>query len=300
MPGYAYTQLFESAATAMGEYRCTREDPRLSEENHAERHMLILPQSGLMVKHVDDHHVAMDVNTTIFFTRHQVYRVSHPVGCGDRGTTFYVNHDLLLELIRTLDPSVDDQPETPFVATHVGNDSVAYYRHLALLAATRNSSPDPVWMDEQILALFSGAIEAAYANLAPRRTARVRDARSRSATQRAHLETVEAVKAWLSGHYAEPISLSEIARAVACSPYHLCRIFKTRTGLTVHQYLTRLRLRAALNTILETSVDSLSSIAFAHGFSSHSHFTAAFRREFRTTPSKARDDLWRCSKRART
>jgi AraC-like DNA-binding protein len=51
-----------------------------------------------------------------------------------------------------------------------------------------------------------------------------------------------------------------------------------------------LRLRASLEAIAERSLD-LTSVALDHGFSSHSHFTAAFRREWGMTPSDWRARL---------
>jgi AraC-like DNA-binding protein len=59
------------------------------------------------------------------------------------------------------------------------------------------------------------------------------------------------------------------------------------TGVHMHQYLNRLRLRAALEQVAEPRL-ALAAIALDHGFSSQSHFSAAFRKEFRITPSEAR------------
>ena len=80
------------------------------------------------------------------------------------------------------------------------------------------------------------------------------------------------------------MSLSELARAVDCSPFHLSRIFRQRVGLPVYQYLLRLRLAVALDRIVEDGAN-LSALAFDLGFSSHSHLTTLFRRAFGVPPS---------------
>jgi AraC family transcriptional regulator len=49
----------------------------------------------------------------------------------------------------------------------------------------------------------------------------------------------------------------------------------------------RYRLRQALELVLD-SMAGLSEVAYATGFSSHSHLTDAFRREYGCTPSRAR------------
>jgi AraC-like DNA-binding protein len=56
----------------------------------------------------------------------------------------------------------------------------------------------------------------------------------------------------------------------------------------VHRYRNRLRLRAAVERLSDGPVDR-STLAHALGFSSHSHFTAAFRAEFGVTPARVRD-----------
>ena len=53
--------------------------------------------------------------------------------------------------------------------------------------------------------------------------------------------------------------------------------------MPIHRYLNRLRLREALEPITEGEV-GLSELALGLGFSSHSHFTASFRKEFGISP----------------
>jgi AraC-like DNA-binding protein len=71
--------------------------------------------------------------------------------------------------------------------------------------------------------------------------------------------------------------------------FHLARIFKSRTGFSLHAYRNQLRLRSALERLREPNVD-LTGIALDLGFSSHSHFTETFRRAFGKTPSAVRDN----------
>jgi hypothetical protein len=50
----------------------------------------------------------------VFFSRESTYRVSHPAECGDRGTVFTVSPRVLNDIVRELDPSIDDHPDQPF------------------------------------------------------------------------------------------------------------------------------------------------------------------------------------------
>ena len=92
--------------------------------------------------------------------------------------------------------------------------------------------------------------------------------------------------------YRESPDLRELARTANVSPNHLLRVFQEQVGMTVHQYLIRLRLHAALDEICESAVD-LSTLAHQLGFSSHSHFSAAFHAAFGRPPSAVRGELRR-------
>jgi AraC family transcriptional regulator len=62
--------------------------------------------------------------------------------------------------------------------------------------------------------------------------------------------------------------------------------FRRVEGTPLHRYLTRLRLARALDEL--PHAEDLTQLALDIGFSSHSHFTAAFRRAFGCTPSEFR------------
>ena len=97
-------------------------------------------------------------------------------------------------------------------------------------------------------------------------------------------ELVERAKRVLAETFRESLSLPVLAAHVGVSVFHLCRVFRRLTGFTLHGYRNALRLKAALENL---SAD-LTGVALELGFSSHSHFTAAFRKEFGVTPSALR------------
>jgi AraC family transcriptional regulator len=111
--------------------------------------------------------------------------------------------------------------------------------------------------------------------------------RRREGTEADHADRVEAAKAYLAGRMSERVTLNDIARAVGASPFHLTRLFQWRTGVSLHRYMTCLRLRASLERLADGAND-LAALALELGFSSHSHFTDSFRRKFGRTPSDVR------------
>jgi AraC-like DNA-binding protein len=64
--------------------------------------------------------------------------------------------------------------------------------------------------------------------------------------------------------------------------------------VSLHQYLTQLRLARALVELPHAG--DLTSLALDLGFSSHSHFTFAFRRAFGCTPSQFREAARVCDR----
>lgn len=108
----------------------------------------------------------------------------------------------------------------------------------------------------------------------------------RRSTEAAHrrmvLETCELL------HVACPeMSLIELARSVAASPFHLSKVFRRITGMTISQYRIRLRVHEVLDRI-SRGEDDLSVIAASAGFSDHSHMTRTVVAQLGHTPSGLR------------
>jgi AraC-like DNA-binding protein len=88
----------------------------------------------------------------------------------------------------------------------------------------------------------------------------------------------------IAGSFTERITLDGLSRTLGVSPFGLCRAFRQATGGTLHQHLTGLRLATALEQ-LPRYRERLTDLALDLGFSSHSHFTQAFRTYFGHAPS---------------
>jgi AraC-like DNA-binding protein len=116
---------------------------------------------------------------------------------------------------------------------------------------------------------------------APGRAYRMPNARAISPAWRRLSEEIQHV---LGDRFAERLTLERIATLCKTSPFHASRVFRAITGETIHQRLTRVRLRVALFE-LQHGAGRLTDIALRTGFSSHSHFTSAFRTEFGYAPS---------------
>lgn len=84
----------------------------------------------------------------------------------------------------------------------------------------------------------------------------------------------------------EPLSLREIADQLGTSPIYLTQAFARIEGVPLYRYQLNLRLAKAMVELPKT--DSITELALDLGFSSHSHFTSAFRAFTNQSPSTFR------------
>jgi AraC family transcriptional regulator len=285
----SFRSVYDGPIVSVSDYSCRIGRGGPKDEEYSNINQIVLMRSGAFSKHFGRRAVTADVNQAVFFSKKSTYHVSHPADCGDRGTIFTPSPRVLNDIIRELDPTVDDRPEWTFPFVTGPCDSGVFLRHYELvlrLEGAGSDRPDPLWIDETALQLITAVLEAAFAQQGmPRK-------RRRNGTDADHADRTEAAKSYLASRLSERVTLDDVARAVYVSPFHMARIFQQRTGAPLHRYLTRLRLRASLERLADGAHD-LTELAIELGFSSHSHFTDAFRREFGRTPSEVRRDASR-------
>ncbi|WP_459722627.1 AraC family transcriptional regulator [Paraburkholderia sp. 2C] len=95
---------------------------------------------------------------------------------------------------------------------------------------------------------------------------------------------VSAMQELLSSELAAPVTLAELADAVALSPFHAARLFTRATGLAPHAWRNQIRLQRSLAP-LRAGVP-VTEVAAASGFTDQSHFTRHFRRMFGVPPGR--------------
>ena len=96
-------------------------------------------------------------------------------------------------------------------------------------------------------------------------------------------ERVERVKQVLARDLANPPTLEMIGQEVGCSPFYLSRIFSREVGLTIPQYLRKLRMERAAE-LLKSGEFNVTEAALEVGYSSQSHFSQAFHETFGCCP----------------
>src|SRR5262245_42774134 len=87
-----------------------------------------------------------------------------------------------------------------------------------------------------------------------------------------------------------PISIRDVAREAAMSPFHFIRRFESVFGETPHQFRIQSRLERARH-LLALSDYSVTDVCMEVGFSSLGSFSALFARRFGTSPSAYRRQI---------
>lgn len=262
----------------VGSFRCRVAAPGLGLEEVSRSHDIVFVRAGLFTREVRGSRDVADPNRVLFFNRDEPYRVVHPIAGGDDCLVLTLGPDDLLDIVARHDPRVRERPDRPFPTTHALCAPGIFLLQRRLAALLERGGVAPLALQEMAFDLADGAAAAAFGPVqAPR-------PRLRGATLRRHREITEAVALLLSERFHEPLTLHALARAVSCAPFHLSRLFRQNTGLPIHRYQTRLRLRAALELLAEGERD-LTGLALDLGFADHSHFTNSFRREFGLPPS---------------
>lgn len=94
---------------------------------------------------------------------------------------------------------------------------------------------------------------------------------------------VQRMLAYLDDHFTEEVSIDSLARHFFVSKYHMMRIFRQETGVTIHQYILQKRLMLA-RTYLSSGMNATQS-CYRSGFGSYSAFTRASARFLGSTPT---------------
>lgn len=92
---------------------------------------------------------------------------------------------------------------------------------------------------------------------------------------------------FIETHFADEITLEDIAAIGGVSRYHLSRAFGEATGRSVVRYMRGRRLTEAARSLADGAPDIL-AVALAAGYGSHEAFTRAFRDQFGVTPEQVR------------
>jgi AraC-like DNA-binding protein len=272
---FAVRPLLQTPTVTVRDICCHGGAPEPSGEERAAVTQLVFPYRGAYVRHVGRADSVAEANQVLFFNAGEPYRVSHPIAGGDASLVLIVGEAQLRELAPPA--LVRDGEPLAFRPQRLRIDA----RAQALVALLRHSLREGI---AEPLEGESLGLTLAQRALGPRTT----HVAGASAARR---RLVDRVKLVLASDLARRWTLAEIAAEVGGSPVYLTQVFQQVEGLPLYRYQLRLRLARALDLLAE--YDDLTELGLDLGFSSHSHFSAAFRAAYGRSPSEFRQTALR-------
>lgn len=98
---------------------------------------------------------------------------------------------------------------------------------------------------------------------------------------------VEIIRDYIVAHYAENLTLNQLAAIVHLNPIYLSRFYKEQTGKTITEYITQIRMAAAVD-LLNGTERYVYDIARSVGYQDFKSFVRAFRRLIGCSPTEYR------------
>ncbi|WP_440408639.1 helix-turn-helix transcriptional regulator [Neorhizobium petrolearium] len=269
MSQFTVTKLLDTDLIKVRDVVCTGDCRHRSGEECSHATSLVFPYRGVFMRHVGRDDTVAEANQVLFFNCDQAYQISHPVEGGDSCLSMDVPEPMLEELV----PKAHRNSRGSrfiFNKQRLRIDA----RAQALVALLRHS-------------LMRGTAETlegeTLAMTLVRRAVGERTARAATASA-GRQKLVDRAKLALSSDLARRWTLADIAREAGVSPVYLTQVFQQVEGTPLYRYQLRLRLARALDLL--GSYDDLTQLGLELGFSSHSHFSSAFRQAYGRTPAE--------------
>ena len=112
---------------------------------------------------------------------------------------------------------------------------------------------------------------------------RYRDFQSRPASREAADRAIQ----YIGEHFREKIDCRLVARELGYHPNYLNTVIRDTTGMTLHEYIIRTRLKLALDLLLHTRLSG-KEIADRCGWHDYSNFYRIFKERFAHSPQEVR------------
>lgn len=227
---------------------------------------------GTYALHRDDRFLLVDPLSVAMFAPFAAFAVSHPFGAQHRGLSVFLSDDLFFGGM----PAAIHRPWPLVVPASM---RTLVLEQVVRRVARRRDGEER--LEEACYAVWRSVRRDLAAATPSCRSALRYD------TVERHQAAVARTRAYLAGAYRRSVALNDISRAAFVSVFHLTRIFRRSTGLTLHRHLTRLRVRAALIGIADPS-RLLDDVGTSVGYVSQSHFTKVVRQTVGRVPRDLR------------
>ncbi|MEL7449098.1 MAG: AraC family transcriptional regulator [Pseudomonadota bacterium] len=272
--------LFSGPIVTIGSFDCPVTAPDFRNTGPAPDYLLAFPRTVVRIRHVGmKTSIVADPNIVTLYNQGQEYERDSVADRGDHCDWLAFAPSAVAEALADAGVNHRGDPVRLFSVAYGMSPPTAYATVHRLVARLGHGPQlEAMAIEDTALQILELVLKAAQQQPPTGK---------RRATAARHALLVHRVRELLAAQYDQSVSLASVAGEVGTTPYHLSRVFRHKTGATIFQYLTQLRLRNAMQRLRQDS-DDLAAIGVAMGFSDHSHFSKQFRNTFNTSPSRFR------------
>ncbi len=246
-----------------------------------------VPRIPFEFRQIDAEAVLGLPDTALFSNRDQQFYRRALDDRGEATDWICLRPEVTAGIVREHDPQAPENPDESFRLDH-GIIPVPVAARLRVLGAYARfaNDPEPLFLEEQAIRALTDMVRATLEF-----SRRTRRRRVRASTRRAHDDAVAHARLFIARRCAESLSLERVASEISMSPHHFCRVFKERTGRTVHSSLIEMRLLSAVEAFEQGDAQRLTPLALRLGFSSGAHFSSTVSAWLGVRPSELKRAL---------
>src|SRR5262249_50593481 len=210
----------------IGRFRCPPRHPLFVDSGPASAHLFVFPRTSVRIRHKDQAAFLSSPNNVTFYNPGDEFRRDPVSPEGDDCDWFAIAPELAAEAVAREDPRAAERPESAFRFTHGPSDPGSYLRQRLAVHLAGGAATDPLLVEETAVRVLTRLLRGAYRQ---RGSAAHGRPSPEPALHPRHHDLVEAAQFVLADRFAEPLSLTDVARAVGVSVFHLCRLFRPVT-----------------------------------------------------------------------
>ncbi|MBO5472400.1 MAG: helix-turn-helix transcriptional regulator [Lachnospiraceae bacterium] len=268
-------------------YGCLSAYPDYSAISHWHPDLeLILVKKGTMMYQMNEEHIELSENNGLLVNSRQIHRGFSPTRSECEFICILLNPELLRAnqwfYENCIEPIVEN-PSYPYLYLDGSGwqsavlDRIDRIYHSCGDGAAEAPADKSCYFRllEDFLAVMKLLCENLPADETPRQT------------KSAELASLKSMLTYIEEHYAESVTLSDIAGAGACCKSRCSLLFRKYLQDTPLAYTVKLRLRKSQAALLNSDA-SITEIAYAHGFNGASYYCETFRKYYQVSPARYR------------
>ncbi len=271
--------LYQSKTLVIGIFDCPRQHPCFRDTGPAANDILVFPRHAVYIKHDGKREILANQQIITLYNKGQAYRRQPLAPYGDYSVWVHFPRETLVSAMEQAGQTHRRMDSLPFNATHMlSNNSIFLQQRLLYRYLNSCRQPSALLVEDTAFQL----LEQLLSINSPRHSR----CKTRKTTAERHQDLAAHCRMLLTSRMDQRLTLADLADEIGTTPFHLSRVFKSQTGISIHKYLLQLRLRNAVDLLLEQPRRRLTDLAMDLGFATPSHFAQSFRHHFGMSPGR--------------